>query len=557
MKPSKSSTGRSSDRIGSKRVVRRKALSTASIAVGRSSSPWVVYSIILVAIFIAQMGLGLRNSLTPFIVKSFGQTVESGVWLTLSAGIVSLSLVPTAGKLSDIVGRKYVAAIGLFLAAVGQVGVGISNNYAMAVASYALLGLVAATLLPAGPAFASVHIPESQRGRALGMYPLVTLPGTIVGPIVGGMLTDWHSWQLVMYVGATCCLISLVFTLIFMPRPAARQAVKMDWVGAACLIVTVACLLVLTNRAQVLGLANLWTWLLIAGVVVGGVVTALVEKGNPHAILETSYIASRRFIVPVLILLSVYSFGATTYMATFFVVSVIHGNATMTGLVVVGLFLPMAILGPFGGALADRFGAKNVATVGVLISCIALFLFTRVSPTTSLTDLIVYAAIQGVGIGLFFTSLMRIALSGITPDKAQTSAGTFAMFKDVDAPLVVSVYGTWFGVLTASLTTSALMARATELGVGKNVVDLIGKAGLKDPAVSQALASLGIKAQELQAYATEQAMPTAMATVFGFEVAIAVVALLLCIFFLPNPIASAKSKAEPDLVPQVKGSPSR
>ncbi|TAK33183.1 MAG: MFS transporter [Chloroflexota bacterium] len=527
-------------------------MSTASIAARRSSSPWVVYSTILLAMFIAQLGTGLKSGLTPIIVSAFGQTVEGGVWLTLPMGVVSVCIVVIAGKLSDIYGRKYVAAIGVFLAAVGMVAVAVSRDYSTAVAGYALLGLVTATLLPAAPAFAAVHIPESQRGRAMGMYPLVTTPGAILGPIVGGLITDAYSWQTVMYVGAAACLVAAAIALVFMERPASRLRAKFDWVGAACLIFTVSCLLVLANRSQVLGLANLWTWLLIAGVVVGGVVTALVEKGKPHAILDTAYIASRHFLVPGMIMLGIYAtVGSTTYIGSFFVYGVLQGSATMTGSIVMALFLPFAVLGPFAGALADRFGAKNIATLGVLVAGLGLFAFTRVSSTTSLVELDIYVAVQGLGLGLFLPSLMRIALSNASPDKAQGSAGTFAMFKDVDGPIAISTYGTWFGVLTASLIPGALMARATELGVGRNIVERIGTAGLKDPTVSQALTSLGIKAQELQAHATAIAMPSAMATVYWVLTAIAVVGLLLCIFFLPNPIARAKSKAESDLVPQV------
>ncbi|TAK33184.1 MAG: MFS transporter [Chloroflexota bacterium] len=525
-------------------------MSTASIAVRRSSSPWVVYSIILLAMFIAQLGSGLKNALTPTIVSAFGQTVESGVWLNLSMGIVATCFVPIAGKLSDIYGRKYVAAIGVSLAAVGLVTVAVSRDYAGAIGGYTMMGLVAAALLPAGPAFAAVRIPESSRGRAMGMYPLVTLPGTILGPLVGGMITDAYSWQMVMYVAAVACLIAAAIALFFMEGPATRLQAKIDWVGVVCIVFTVSCLLVVANRGQVLGLANLWTWLLIAGVVVGGMVTVLVEKGKPHAILDISFIASREFLVPVLIMLGCYTIiGSTNYVATFFVAGVIHGNATMTGTVVMALFLPFAILSPFGGVLADRFGAKNITTVGVLIALVGLFSLTRVSSTTSLVELDIYVAIQGLGLGIFFPGILRIALSKAKRGKAEGAAGTFAMFKDVNGPMAVAMYGTWFGVLTASLTPGVLMARATELGVGKDIVDRIGTVGLKDPTVSQALTSLGIKAQELQAYATANAMPNAMSTVMWAQTALAAVALLLCIFVLPNP-ARAKSKAESDLVAQ-------
>jgi EmrB/QacA subfamily drug resistance transporter len=423
----------------------------------------------------------LLAALDQTIVSTAGPAMQADLdipaslyaWITTSYLVASTVLVPVYGKLSDGFGRRRILVIGIGIFLGGSVLCGLSQTTLQLILARAVQGAGSAALFISAFAVVADIFPPSERGKYQGLFGATFGLSSVVGPLVGGFLTDNFSWHWVFYVNLPVGAVALFFILTRMPplrRPGVR--VKVDVLGALALAVfTVPLLLAMSlgrgghaaadaggypwGSPQILGMFALAAAGLAAFV--------LVERRAEQPILDLGLFRNRVFAVGnVAAFVNGAVFLGAIVFLPLFMVNVVGMSATRSGLTIMPLTMGIVAGNVLSGQLVSRLGRYKplllVAGV-VLIAAFAVMGFT-LSPSSTQGELTLKMVLIGLGLGPAIPILTLAIQNAVRPEQVgvATSAATF--FRQMGSTIGVALMGTVFG---ASLTTAleTRMAEAT------------------------------------------------------------------------------------------------
>src|SRR5438128_8738567 len=276
---------------------------------------WVLGTVMLVQ-FTAVMTSTIVSTATPTIVDEL-HGLNLYAWLFSSYLLASSVTVPVVGKLSDLFGRRPFYIGGLLLFLLGSAFSGLSQNMGELIAARAVTGIGGGALMALGVTTIGDIFSPRERGRWMGLIMSVFGLGSIVGPLVGGFITDHFGWRWVFYVNLPLGLIALALIGFLLPRLAGHGRVRIDWLGIALLVAGVLPILVGLTWA---GLTYPWGSPQVIGALVAGAVLlvafAIWENHAPEPILTLHLFENRAFTVAVILsfLVGVSLFGALTFL---------------------------------------------------------------------------------------------------------------------------------------------------------------------------------------------------------------------------------------------------
>src|SRR5947208_8054978 len=228
---------------------------------------WVLAAVMLVQ-FISILTSTIVSTAAPTIVDEL-HGLDLYAWLFSSYMLASSVTVPVVGKLSDLFGRRpfYVAGLMLFL--VGSAASGFSQNMSELIAARAVTGIGGGAMMALGATTVGDIFSPRERGRWMGLIMSVFGLGSIVGPLIGGFITDHLGWRWVFYVNLPPGLIALALLAILLPRLSGHGRVRIDWLGIALLVAGVLPILIGLTLA---GLTYPWGSPPVIGALVVGAV---------------------------------------------------------------------------------------------------------------------------------------------------------------------------------------------------------------------------------------------------------------------------------------------
>lgn len=401
---------------------------------------WVTVGV-MVGMFLAAMEVTVVATAMPTIVAHLGGLAVYS-WVFSAYLLTSTVTVPLWGKLSDLYGRRplYLIGVGVFL--LGSTLCGLAQGMGELIAFRALQGLGAGALLPIGLTIVGDAYDLDGRARVQGLFSGVWGAASIVGPFLGGFLTDHLSWRWVFFVnlpvGAVTATI-IAMRLIDPLRPPTRRP-GIDYLGAAALGAAIICLLFgLWARGSVFVFHPVVWWLLAAGFLSAFI---WVEQRAPEPIVPLELFRDRVFSVACStgLLAGMAMFGAISFIPLF-VQAVIGTDATAAGAVLTPFMLAWCVGSVTGAPLLPRIGVRPILLTGVVALNVGFFLFTRLGMSTTRPEVMVDMAIAGLGMGLIMAPLM-IAVQNSVPRLHLGVATSVAMFsRTIGGAIGVAVLG--------------------------------------------------------------------------------------------------------------------
>ncbi|MBB6098094.1 EmrB/QacA subfamily drug resistance transporter [Deinobacterium chartae] len=384
-------------------------------------------------------------------------------WVTTAYLLASTALVPIYGKLSDLYGRKPVLVFGVVVfliasalcGAAGEPFLGdlFGGGMMQLVVFRALQGVGGAAIT--GIAFSIVAdlFEGPDRAKYQGLFGAVFGLASVVGPLLGGFLTDTVSWRWVFYVNLPLGLVALAFLLLKMPRLASGLRASIDYLGAVLIVVfSIPLLLAMTWGSEG---THAWSSSLILGLFALSAVALLtflwVQTRVPSPILPLSLFKNLTYtwVTITRFLLGAFFLGAIVYLSLF-AVNVLGVSATSAGTVTLPLTLGLILSAQLSGMLAARIGKyKPLVLGGMILATLGFVWLSTISVNTSYWALVPPMLVLGLGIGPSM-SLLNLAVQNAVPRHeigVATSSGQF--FQQMGSTIGVALFG---AVLTASLT---------------------------------------------------------------------------------------------------------
>jgi EmrB/QacA subfamily drug resistance transporter len=416
---------------------------------------WFILALIGVAQLMVVLDATIVNIALPSAQEDLGFSDGSRQWIITAYALSFGSLLLLGGRLGDVLGRRRVFVVGLMgFAAASALG-GFAASFGVLVVARALQGAFAALLAPAALSILTTTftIPE-ERNRAFGVFGVIAASGAAVGLVLGGALTEYLDWRWSMFINVPLAVPAALAALRVLAgdAPAAAARSRIDVLGTITASIGLF--------ALVFGFANAETdgWgapLTIAGIAVGVVLLAVfvaVERRVANPLLPIRVVADRNRGAGYLALAAVGAglFGVFLFL-TYYMQQTLGFSPLTTGLA----FMPMmAVIIP-GGAIAQtrlmpRYGARPLVTIGMLLSAVAMLMFTGVSADSRyVVDILPGLLVMGLGLGLVFAPAMSTATLGV--DRAD--AGVASALVNTGQQIGGSIGTALLSTLAASAAT--------------------------------------------------------------------------------------------------------
>ncbi len=361
--------------------------------------------------FLTPLALSTVNVALPSIGREFRFTAVALGWIATSYILTAAMVLLPFGRLADICGRKKVFLIGTGIFTAASVGLGAASTQAMLVAFRALQGVGAGMIFGTGIAILSSVFPPGERGKVLGINVAAVYLGLSCGPFLGGILTQHLGWRSVFFVNVPPG-IAIIFLTLWKLREEWTEAKgeAFDFVGSATYVATIFALMYGFSL-----LPSFSGMLLLAAGVVGLCVFVALEGRSDRALLDVALFARNRvFALSNAAALIHYSATfAVSFLLSFYLQHLRDLTAQSAGFLLVVQPFVQALFSPLAGRMSDTVEPRILASSGMGLTALGLFLLVSVGPTTSLALVAASLVVLGVGFALFSSPNTNAIMSSV------------------------------------------------------------------------------------------------------------------------------------------------
>jgi DHA2 family multidrug resistance protein len=368
----------------------------------------------------------IANVSLPTIAGNLGVSTDQGTWVITSFAVANGVTVPLTGWLMARFGvvRTFLCAVLAFT--VASLLCGIAWSLPSLIGFRILQGGVSGPMIPGSQALLISIFPDSKRGTALSIWSMTTLAAPVLGPVMGGYISDNYHWGWIFLINVPVGLICAFMSWRGLAgRETPTRRLPIDTVGLCLLAFWVFSLQTMLDLGKDRDwFNNPFIALLGIGAVIGFAAWMIWELTDGHPAVDLSLFKRRNFALGTLALCLGYALlFANNLLLPLWLQSNMGYTATWAGLVAAPSGLVAVILTPFVGKLAQKVDARWFATVSFVAYALSFLLRSRYTPDSSFTVLVIPLLFQGVAMSTFFVSLLGILLEGIPPEQLPSASG--------------------------------------------------------------------------------------------------------------------------------------
>ncbi len=415
---------------------------TTSLETHRANK-WIVAVTVMLPTFIEIMDISVVNVSLPHIQGSLSAGLDEVTWILTSYLVSNAIIISISGWLAGIFGRKRYLIFSLILFTASSVLCGSALSLAVLIVARIFQGIGGGGLQPISQAILLESFPEEERGLAMAFFGMGVVLAPILGPVLGGWLTDTWNWRWVFYINlpAGILAIGLVFFFIHDPGYIRRRQIKIDTWGLFFLAVGLGCLQIVLDKGQ----RDDWfsSNFIVAFSLISGTALLLfliVELRIPHPVVNLRAFRDRSFAVGNLIMFAGFFclFGSIVLLPLY--LQNLMGYTSFWAGLVLG---PGGIAAFFIMPLAGLMMKKNVSPrlllgIGLTISACALWLMSGFNLEASFRAVVWPRILQGFGLGLFFVPLSAATFSGIPNEETGNASGIFNLLRNLGGSVGVA-----------------------------------------------------------------------------------------------------------------------
>jgi len=401
----------------------------------------------------------VANVALPYMQGSLSASLDQINWVLTSYIVASAIMTAPIGWMSDRFGRKrlFVICSAGFTAA--SLLCAMSQDISAMVMARLLQGAFGAALVPLSQSVMLDAYPPEQRGQAMAIWGMGVMLGPIMGPTLGGFLTDQYSWHWVFLINLPIGIITVLGLMVFMDETKKQESMRFDWFGFLSLAIGIGALQLVLDRGEQVG------WYGSAEIIIETIISAAgfyfffahsLTTDEPFVRFEL--FKDRNFAAACLFMavIGVVLFGVMALITPF--MQNLLGYPIMTagfllGARGVGTLVSMMMV----GRLMKVFEARTLVGVGLAISAVTLYEMINFTTDTSATTIVVLGVLQGSGLGLVFVPLSTVAFSTLPGHLRTSGTSMLTLVRNIGSSIGIS----WV-IANLTSTTIVMHARLTE-----------------------------------------------------------------------------------------------
>jgi DHA2 family multidrug resistance protein len=404
------------------------------------------------ATFMNVLDSSIANVSLPSISGNLGVSTSQGTWVITSFGVANAISVPLTGWLTQRFGavRLFTGSVLLFVLASWLCG--LAPSIELLIAFRVFQGLVAGPMIPLSQTLLLSSYPPHKAGTALALWGVTTLVAPVVGPLLGGWITDNFSWPWIFYINVPVGLFAAAVTWsIYHKRETPRVKRPIDGVGLALVFLWVGSLQIMLDKGKELDWFHSNTIILFAILAVVGLAVFIAwELTDDHPVVDIRLFGKRNFLFGATALSIAYGvFFGNVVLLPLWLQQYMGYTATDAGwaLAPVGVFA--ILLTPLVGKKVGQWDPRWMATLAFLVFAFVLWMRSNFTPQADIVTILIPTVIQGVAMAFFFIPLTTLTLSGLPPERIPAAAGLSNFVRIM------------FGAMGTSISTTLWDNRAT------------------------------------------------------------------------------------------------
>jgi EmrB/QacA subfamily drug resistance transporter len=366
------------------------------------SRKWYVMAAVAMSILLATIDGSIVNVALPTLVRDLQTEFAIVEWVILAYLLAMATLMPSVGRLGDMLGKKVIYTAGFVVFTVGSFLCGLAPDVYWLIGFRVLQAVGAAMALALGAAILTEAFPQSERGKALGLFGTFVSIGVVIGPTLGGVLIDTLSWHWIFFVNLPIGLIGVWMSLRYIPasQPVGRQT--FDYPGAITLFISVLALLLALTLGQQLGFGQMVTLWLFAGWLVFLILFIMIELRTNQPMINLRLFRNILFSINlVTAFLTFVTIAGVFILMPFYLENVLGYNTLQVGYMLAVIPVTLGIAAPIAGALSDRLGTRPMTVVGLLVLMIGYYTASTLTLQTGVMGYILRLLPIGIGMGIF------------------------------------------------------------------------------------------------------------------------------------------------------------
>ncbi|CAN7416698.1 DHA2 family efflux MFS transporter permease subunit [Rhizobacter sp. LjRoot28] len=397
------------------------------------------------ATFMNVLDSSIANVSIPAIAGDMGVSPGQGTWVITSFGVANAISVPLTGWLTQRFGqvRLFIASILLFVLASWLCG--LAPNIGMLIAFRVLQGLVAGPMIPLSQTLLLSSYPRAKAGTAMAMWAMTVLVAPVVGPLLGGWITDNIAWPWIFYINVPVGLLAAAAAWsIYRKRDPGPRRVPLDWVGLALLVLWVGALQIMIDKGKELDWFESGEIIALAVVAAVGFLFFLAwELTEENPIVDLRLFTRRNFTLATVSLAVAYGlFFGNVVLMPLWLQQYMGYTATWAGLALAPVGLLAIVLSPWVGKNVGRIDPRRLATVAFVGFALVLWMRSHFTVQADFATVLLPTVLQGAAMAFFFIPLQAIVFSGLTPDRMPAAAGLSNFVRITAGAMGTSIFTT-------------------------------------------------------------------------------------------------------------------
>lgn len=431
---------------------------------------WWALATVMMTMFFSSMNQTVVSTAIPTIIGDLNG-FEMYAWIFSAFMITSAVTVPIYGKLSDVYGRKPFYIFGLIMFAVGSAVSGLAQNMLMLIIARAIQGIGAGAMMSMPRATIGDIFNPKERGRWMGVIGAVFGLSSILGPTIGGWITDEWGWRWVFYVNLPFAVLALIGVLFALPKVRTSEQASIDWIGSFLLVLGLLPILLGFTWA-----GSKYDWsspveisLFGAGIIIL-ILFYIYERKAANPVIDTKLFKNQIFSTSLIlgIFVAMGMFGATMFLPLF-VQGVVGLDAQSSGLVMSPMMISFIVGSVVSGQIMSRTGKyKKLSHISAILMAVGLFLFTQMDVNTTYPTVIINMIVLGLGIGSLMP-LLNIAVQNAFPYKMMGTVNATQQFVSslggvIASPIFGSILNNGFADKLETSLPKQLMQMKEKMG---------------------------------------------------------------------------------------------
>jgi DHA2 family multidrug resistance protein len=409
-------------------------------------NPWLVAVSVMFATFMEVLDTTVVNVSLPHIAGSLSVTIDEATWVLTSYLVANAIILPMTGWLAATFGRKRLLILSVVGFTAASFLCGLAPTLPTLILFRVLQGATGGALQPLSQAVLLEAFPPQDRGKAMGFWALGIVVAPILGPVLGGWLTDSYSWRWVFYINIPVGVASIVMTklYIFDPPYLRQERRPIDYWGIGMLVVGIGALQILLDKGQ----QEDWfeSNLMIALAVISAVtLIALVvhELTTDDPIVDLRVFKARSYAVGVFLMTIVgFVLYGSMVLLPIMLQTLLGYPPLQAGIAMAPRGIGSFFMMPLVGLMTGKFDPRKLLTLGLIVGGSTLLWLSRLNLQAGYWDIFWPQLIQGVGMSLLFVPLTTVSMDPIPRERMGYATSLFNLMRNIGGSIGIAMTGT-------------------------------------------------------------------------------------------------------------------